>query len=163
MWTKESIMPVVSLKELKDKLPRGKRLMGIDHGEKTWGLALANPDLTVATPFRTIRRTKFSQDILELGKLCREYEVAGFVIGMPFNMDGTSGPRADSVKHFADNLMKAREALGFDPLITFHDERLSTYAAEQALIDDLGMSREKRKSVIDAMAAAGILQAALDI
>jgi putative Holliday junction resolvase len=162
MWTKESIMPIVSLKELKEKLPRGKRLMGIDHGEKTWGLALADPGLKMATPFKTIRRTKFTQDVAELAKLCREYEVAGFVIGMPYNMDGTSGPRVDSVTHFGDNLIRARDVLGFDPLIAFHDERLSTWAAEQALIDDLDMSREKRKQVIDAQAAAGILQAALD-
>jgi putative Holliday junction resolvase len=155
-------MAIIPLKELKTHLPRGKRLMGIDHGEKTLGLALSNPDLTIATPFKTIQRTKFTQDIVTLAKICSEYEVFGFVIGLPLNMDGTEGPRVQSVKHFSDNLLKATEALGFEPLIAFFDERLSTYAAEQSLIDDLDMRRDKRKAVIDAAAAAHILKGALE-
>ncbi len=154
-------MPIVSLKELKALLPRGKRLAGIDHGAKTWGLALSNPELTIATPLKTIQRSKFTLDVAKLAAVCREYEVAGFIIGMPFNMDDTSGPRTDSVKHFADNLIKAREILGFEPLIAFQDERLSTHAAEHLLIEDLDMSWKKRKGVIDAHAACPILQAAL--
>jgi putative Holliday junction resolvase len=155
-------MPLVSLKDLKEKLPRGKRLMGIDHSAKNWGLALATPDFKMVTPFKTIRGATFSQNIVELGKLCREYEIGGFVIGMPYNMDGTSGGRVDSVKHFAFNLMKAKDALGFDPLIAFQDERLSTYGSEQLLIDDLDMRHDRRKDVIDAQAAADILKTALD-
>jgi putative Holliday junction resolvase len=158
----EISMPIVSLKELKINLPRGKRVMGIDHSARAWGLALSNPEMTIVTPLKTIRRTKFSVDVRALAGVCREYEVAGFVIGLPLNMDGSTGPRVDSVRHFADNLMAAREILGFDPLIAFHDERLSTFSAEQAMIDDLALSREKRAARIDAHAAACILQSAVD-
>lgn len=152
-------MPVVSLKELKERLPKGKRLVGIDHGAKTWGLALSNPELTIATPFKTIRRGKFAADVARLKEICREYEVGGLVIGMPYNMDGSMGPRCDSVKHFADNLLGVG---GMDILIAFQDERLSSAAAEEALIEDLDMSREKRSARIDAHAAMWILQAALE-
>jgi putative Holliday junction resolvase len=151
-------MPVVSLKDLKEALPKGKRLMGLDPGAKTWGLALSNPELTMATPFRTIRRTKFAADSEKLAGFCREFEVGGLVIGMPYNMDGTMGPRCDSAKHLADNLIKA----GFGMPIAFQDERLSTYAADQSLMEDLGMSREKRGGVVDSLAARNILQAALE-
>lgn len=156
-------MPVVSLKELKEKLPPGRRLMGVDHGTKTWGLALADPGLKVATPFKTIHRTKFLPDLAKLAALCREYEVGGLVVGLPLNMDGSRGPRTDSVEHFGVNIIKSKDVFNLEPLIAYHDERLSTYAAEQALIEDLDMSREKRRDAIDAQAAAGILQAALDV
>ena len=155
-------MPVIAIKEIKALLPKKSRLLGIDQGEKTLGLALSNPELTMATPLKTLKRTKFKQDIVEMAKICIEYNVLGFVIGLPLNMDGSEGPRVQSVKHFSDNLLNAKNILGFDPLIAFFDERLSTYAAEQLLIDDLGMSRDKRKAVIDAAAAACILQGALD-
>lgn len=155
-------MPLIPLKDLKTALPPGARLMGIDQGAKTWGLALSDPDLSYATPFKTLKRTKFLPDVAALGALCRDYGVKGLVIGLPLNMDGSAGPRTDSVRHFADNLLKAKETLGFDPLIAFYDERLSTHAAEQVLIDDLNMRHDKRKDVIDALAAAHILQGALD-
>jgi len=155
-------MPVVSLKELKQKLPRGKRLMGVDQSARNLGLALSNPELTIATPLKTIQRTKFKADVAALAAVCREYEVAGFVIGLPLNMDDTEGPRTDSVRHFGDNLIAAKETLGFDPLIAFQDERLSTFEADQFLSAEMGMSRDKRKAVIDAHAAAHILQAALE-
>jgi len=156
-------MPVISLKDLKAQLPKGRRLMGIDHGTKTWGLALADPGLKMATPFKTIHRTKFMADLQKLGALCREYEVGGLIVGLPLNMDGSRGPRTDSVEHFGVNIIKSKDVFGLDPLIAFHDERLSTWAAEQALIQDLDMSREKRRDIIDAQAAAGILQSALDV
>lgn len=155
-------MPILSLKELKDALGPGKRLMGIDHGMKTWGLALADPSLKIATPLTVIRRTKFRDDIQKLAALCREYEVGGFVIGLPLNMDGSHGPRAESVTHFAQNLDSAAEVLGFSPPIALFDERLSTWATEQALIEDLDMSRKKRAQHIDAHAAAHILRGALE-
>ncbi|MDD9900965.1 MAG: Holliday junction resolvase RuvX [Alphaproteobacteria bacterium] len=155
-------MPLVSLKELKALLPAGKRLAGIDQSKNALGIALSNPELTLATPLKTIPRKKFKDDVATLSALAVEYAIAGFVIGLPLNMDGSSGPRTDSVKHFADNLLKEKEALGFDPLITFFDERLSTHAAEQVLIDDLDLSRKKRAKVIDAQAAAQILQGTLD-
>ncbi|MBI1214367.1 MAG: Holliday junction resolvase RuvX [Alphaproteobacteria bacterium] len=155
-------MAIVAIKELKTALPAKTRLLGIDHGSKTWGLALADPGLTIATPLKTIRRTKFTENLRELAALCKEYEVGGFIIGLPLNMDDSEGPRAQSVRHFGFNLLKEKEQLGFEPVIAFFDERLSTHAAEQLLIDDLDMKRGKRKEIIDAMAAAHILQGALD-
>ncbi len=154
-------MPVVTIKELRAHLPPKSRILGMDHGEKTIGLALSNPDLTFATPFKTLRRSTFTENVDEIARICREYAVRGFVIGLPYNMDGSEGRRAESVRGFAANLMKAQTALGFDPLIAFQDERLSTYAVEQFLIEERNMRRDKRKAVIDAHAAAHILQAAL--
>lgn len=154
-------MPIVEIKELRRLLPPKSRLMGLDHGEKTLGLALSNPEMTVITPFKTLVRKNFTENMKELAAVCKEYEVRGFVLGLPLNMDGTVGPRAQSVKTFAASLIKAKDALGFDPLIAFFDERLSTFAAEDLLITDLAMKRKKRKTVIDAHAAAHILKEAL--
>src|SRR4051812_33282792 len=100
-------MPVVALTALKSHLPKGKRLLGIDHSKKKLGLAVSNPDLTIATPLKTLTRTKFTEDVKTLGKICQEYGVGGFIIGLPLNMDDSEGPRVDSVRHFADNLLTA--------------------------------------------------------
>ena len=155
-------MPIVTLKELRSALPKGKRLIGIDHGAKTWGLAISNPDLSIATPLQTIARSKFSQDVQLLAALCREYGVGGFVIGLPLNMDGSEGPRVDSVRHFAENLMQAREVFGFEPLLAFFDERLSTCAVDDFLNEHTRLSRRRRDKVIDKLAARLILQGALE-
>lgn len=155
-------MPIITLPQLKSALPRAKRLMGIDHSKVVLGLALSNPDLTIATPLAAIARTKFKEDVVQLAKICREYDVAGFVIGLPLNMDGSEGPRTESVRHFSDNLMAAETALGFAPLIAFFDERLSTHAAEDFLHETAKLSRDKSKGTVDKIAAQMILQAALD-
>lgn len=155
-------MAIVTLKDLKSALPKGRRLMGIDQSKKALGLALSNPELTIATPLKTIPRVKFTEDVKALAAVCREYEVGGFVVGLPLNMDGTEGPRVDSVKHFALNLLNARAALGFDPVIAFADERLSTYAADELLSEHTRMSRQERDGVIDQLAAQMILQSALE-
>lgn len=154
-------MAIVSLKELRTLLPKGKRLIGIDQSKKAWGLSISNPDLTIATPLKTIERTKFTQGVQTLAAICREYGVSGFIIGLPLNMDGSEGPRVESVKHFADNLMAAREVLGFDPLIAFFDERLTTHAVDDFL-DEQNVSRKRRDEVIDKLAAQMILQGALE-
>lgn len=152
---------IVELSALKALLPKGKRLIGIDHGSKTWGLAVSSPDLMLATPLTTIKRTKFSLDIVKLATLCKEYGAAGFIIGLPLNMDGSSGPRVDSVRHFAQNLIDAKEVLGFEPVLAFFDERLSTYAVEDLMLTH-DVSRKKRAAAVDKLAAATILQGALD-
>ena len=155
-------MAIVTLKELRAALPKGKRLMGIDQSKKAWGLAISNPDLSIATPLRTIVRSKFTLDVKILAEICKEYGVAGFVIGLPLNMDDSEGPRVDSVRHFGDNLIGAKDVLGFDPLVAFYDERLSTSAVEDMLSDHVRMSREERNKVIDKLAAQLILQGALE-
>ena len=110
---------IVTLKELPDTLRKGCRLLALDLGEKTIGLALADPGLTVATPLETIRRTKFTQDAIALDRIIAERRVGGLVIGLPINMDGSEGPRCQSTRQFAANLMSR----GFELPVAFWDER----------------------------------------
>ena len=154
-------MAILDLKDLQADMGGKKRLMAIDHGTKTLGLAISDPLWTVATPLETIRRTKFTKDLVRLKALYDELEIGAFIIGLPMNMDGTEGPRCQSVRHFADNLINKSDVFGAEPLICFWDERLSTAAVERFMIDDLDMSRKKRAANIDKMAACHILQGAL--
>ena len=137
-------------------LPRQRGLLGLDLGTRTIGVALSDRLLTAATPVETIRRTKFTADAARLLALAARHEAGGLVLGLPRNMDGSEGPRAQSARAFARNL----EALTPLP-ITFWDERLSTVAAERALIT-ADTSRKRRAEVIDAVAASYILQGLLD-
>lgn len=155
-------MPIVTMKELKALLPKGKRMMGIDHGSKTIGMAFSNPELTIATPFKTLQRVKFTENVKQLATICKEYEVHGFVIGLPLHMNGDEGKRVEQVKSFGNNLINAREILGFDPLIVYWDERLSTFAVESFLIEEVNMRRKRRDEVVDKLAAQHILQSALN-
>lgn len=141
---------------LKAALGRNQRLLGLDLGEKTVGLALSDPGLSVASPIITIRRTKFTADAKELLRIVAERQVGGLVIGLPLNMDGSEGPRCQSVRQFAVNLSKLQ-----DLPVLFWDERLSTVAVERNMID-ADMSRAKRAKVVDQAAAAFILQGVLD-
>ena len=150
-------MPVLDLAALRDALPKGARLMGLDLGSKTIGLALSNAGLSIASPLVTLARRKFTADALSLKKLIDEHNIGGLVLGLPINMDGTEGPRCQSTRQFATNLLEK-----FDIPIAFHDERLSTAAVERLLIDEADMSRKRRGEVVDKMAAAWILQGALD-
>ncbi|MFM2044814.1 MAG: hypothetical protein RLY86_3390 [Pseudomonadota bacterium] len=155
-------MAIRNLMELKALLPRGGRLMGLDVGETTIGLAVSDPDLRVASPVGTIRRTKFTHDAQDLARAMRDRSVKGLVIGWPVNMDGTEGPRCDSVRQFAKNLLKAPQLFGGQEVeIAFWDERLSTSAVERMMIG-WDMTRKRRDEVVDRMAAAYILQGALD-
>lgn len=155
-------MAIVEIKDLKAVLPRGKRLLGIDAGEKTWGLALSDPGLMIASPLKTIERSKFSLDVPKLAAICKEYGVGGFLIGLPVNMDGTEGPRAQSIRDLVANFLNAKEALGFEPVIAFWDERMSTMAVERFMIEQADTSRARRDKIVDKSAAAWILQGALD-
>jgi putative Holliday junction resolvase len=149
-------MPIVALPELRSALAPRQRLLGLDVGEKTIGLAISDSEFTVAAPVETIRRTKFAADAARLAQLAREREVGGLVIGLPVNMDGSEGPRCQSVRQFAANLLQ-RMALP----IAFWDERLSTAAVTRTMIEQ-DVSRARRAKAVDKMAAAYILQGALD-
>jgi putative Holliday junction resolvase len=151
-------MPIVTLSELRDAVPRGRRLMGLDLGAKTIGLALSDGTFSIASPLVTLARKKFTADALALKALIDEHSVGGLVLGLPINMDGTEGPRCQSTRQFAANLLEK-----FDIPIAFHDERLSTAAVERVLIGEADMTRKRRGEVVDKMAAAWILQGALDI
>jgi putative Holliday junction resolvase len=143
--------------ELPGYLAKGSRLLGLDLGDKTIGLALSDPGLTVASPIDTIRRGKFTRDAEALIEIVRNRGVGGLVIGLPVNMDGTEGPRCQSTRQFAANLLAK-----IDIPIAFWDERLSTAAVERLLTDEADMTRARRGQVVDKMAAAYILQGALD-
>lgn len=137
-------------------LPRTGALAGLDLGTKTIGVAISDGLRNVATPVLTIRREKFTLDAETLLKLATERAVAGLILGLPRNMDGSEGPRAQSTRAFARNLAR------LTPLpITFWDERLSTVAAERALLE-ADTSRARRAQLIDHVAAGYILQGALD-
>lgn len=137
-------------------LPPRQRLIGIDAGTKTFGLALSDVERSIASPLETIKRTKFAADAARLLELCKEHNIAGLVLGLPINLDGTEGPRAQSTRAFARNLNK------LSPLpILLWDERLTTAEAERMLID-ADQSRRRRAEVIDKLAATIILQNALN-
>jgi putative pre-16S rRNA nuclease len=144
------------LADIPDNFPDNGPLLGLDLGSKTIGIAICDPARSLATPVTVIQRTKFTKDAEELLALAKTRKIVGLVLGLPYNMDGSEGPRAQSTRAFARNLSKLTELP-----IMFWDERLSTAAAEDDLIAQ-GMRREKRAKVIDAIAASHILASALD-
>lgn len=145
-----------SLADLAAQKERRQKLMGLDLGTKTIGIAFSDTTLTISTARETLIRTKFTKDAETLLSMSTHEDVFAIVLGLPLNMDGTEGPRAQSTRAFARNLEKMT-----DLPIFFQDERLSTFAAEQAMLE-ADMSRKKRAEKIDAVAAAVILQGALD-
>jgi putative holliday junction resolvase len=149
-------MPVLALMDAAPLLPERGALIGLDLGTKTIGVAVSDPDRRIAAPVETIARRKFGLDAQRILDLAAERRTTGIVLGLPINMDGSEGPRAQSTRAFAQNLAKLT-ALP----IALWDERLSTAAVERALIA-ADASRAKRKAVIDAHAASYILQGALD-
>jgi putative Holliday junction resolvase len=149
-------MPVMPLIEAANHLPQRGSLLGLDLGTKTIGVATSDPDRRLATPVETVSRTNFTADAERLLALASERNAVGFVLGLPINMDGSEGPRAQSVRAFARNFA-ARTQLP----IALWDERLSTAAVERELIE-ADTSRKKRAAVIDQQAAVFILQGALD-
>ena len=146
-----------SLSELIKYLPKKSRLLGLDVGRKTIGVAVSDSDMKIATTVGTIRRSKFTKDVKNLDAIITERQVNGLVLGLPISMDGNEGPACQSVRQFAVNLDNVLE-IG----ITFWDERLSTSAMERLLTKEADLSRNRRSEIIDKMAAAYILQGALD-
>jgi putative holliday junction resolvase len=156
MSEEQKFEPFIALEALVGLLKRNDRLMGIDLGTKTIGLALSDVERSLATPLETIKRVKYTPDIEKMLGLADKYGVAAFVIGLPLNMDGTEGPRSQSTRAF----VRQTAPLARRPFV-FWDERLSTAAVTRELIAQ-DVSRGKRAQVVDRMAAAYILQGALD-
>ncbi len=145
-----------AMEDFAANLPAHGAIAGLDLGEKTVGVAVSDIFRSIATPLLTIRRTKFTEDANQLVTLIKARDLKGLILGLPRNMDGSEGPRAQSTRAFARNLVR------MTPLpIGFWDERLSTVAAERALIE-ADTSRKRRSQVIDHVAAGYILQGALD-
>lgn len=146
-----------TIADLAESLGPKQRLLGLDVGTKTIGLAVSDSDLRVATSIETLARGKFTKDAEILAKMIAERTIGGLVLGLPVSMDGTEGPACQSVRQFGANL---DQKLGIG--IAFWDERLSTSAVQRFLTDEIDMSRKRRAEVVDKMAAAYILQGALD-
>ena len=149
-------MLVCNPQALKSALQTGQRLIGLDVGSKTVGIALSDTRLKIASPYSTLKRGKFSIVATQLAELADKEGVGGVVIGLPINMDGSEGPKCQSVRQFQSNL-QAR----LDLPMAFWDERLSTAAVTRTMIE-ADLTRKRQKEVVDKMAAAYILQGALD-
>ena len=149
-------MIIEAIEDFAAALPQGRAVFGLDFGEKTIGVAASDLRRSVASPILVIRRTKFTEDAKALLAMMAERHIAGLILGLPRNMDGSEGPRAQATRAFARNLVKLTEVP-----IGYWDERLSTVAAERALLE-ADTSRKRRNEVIDQVAAGYILQGALD-
>lgn len=150
-------MAVLDLVQLLESPARGAPLAGLDLGEKTIGVAVSDATWTVASPLSVIRKVKFTTDLAELFRLMETRAAAGLVVGLPVNMDGSEGPRAQSCRAFVRNLLRIK-----DLPVAFWDERLSTVAVNRMLTDEADVSRARRAEVVDKAAAAWILQGALE-
>lgn len=150
-------MPLISLRDLPKFVVNRQRFLGLDIGTKTVGLSISDGDYKVASPLETLNRTKFRDDAQRLLAIVDNRNVGGFIAGLPISLDGTEGPRCQSVRQFAENLLAIR-----DLPFAFWDERMSTAAMQRFLIGEVDMTRKRRGEVIDKLAATYILQGALD-
>lgn len=150
-------MAVVEINEVRKLLSPQQRLLGLDLGTKTIGLALSDVMMMVATPYDILPKEKFSQDLAKLQAIIKEQDVGALVLGLPREMDGSEGKRCQSTRAFASNILQH-----VDIPIVFWDERLSTVAVERVLVGQADMTRKRRKDVVDKAAAAYILQGVLD-
>jgi len=146
----------IEINEIKSHLKKGERLLGLDLGSKTIGLALSDIRLTIASPMETIKRKKFTLDAERLLTIIKEQNVGGLVLGLPKNMDGSEGPRCQSTRQFARNMAEKTNIP-----ISFWDERLSTIAVTRTLIE-ADASRKRQSELVDKLAASYILQGVLD-
>ena len=151
-------MAVVDLLDLPKAMPPYTPVVGLDLGEKTIGVAVSDVTMAIASPLHLINKTKFTDDARVLFGLMANRRAQGIVIGLPVNMDGTEGPRCQSSRAFARNLLRIKPDLH----IAFWDERLSTAAVQRMMTDEADLSRARRAELVDKMAATYILQGALD-
>jgi putative holliday junction resolvase len=150
-------MAICKPSALKAQLSRNQTILGLDLGTKTIGLALSDVGYIVASPLKTIARRKFTQDMAELSEVIQKHNVGALLIGLPVQMDGTEGPRAQATRSFASEVLKR-----VDLPVAFWDERLSSSAVERMLTNEADLSRKRRAEVVDKAAAAYILQGALE-
>lgn len=150
-------MPLFNMTDLRALLPRGQRLIGIDPGSRSIGLALSDVTLVLASPYGTLRRGKLAANAAEILRIARAEEAGGLVVGLPLSMDGSIGPAAQAARDWAHALSTATALPA-----TVWDERLTTAKVHRMLIEEADMSRKRRAAVVDRMAAAYMLQAALD-
>jgi len=150
------VMGICKLNDLSKLMSDGQRLLGLDVGKKTIGIAISDCSLTIASPLSIIWRTTFTKDTNELIEFIERDSIGGLIVGWPLNMNGKSGPSCDMIRDFSHALLKLR-----DIPLTFQDERLSTKAVERTMIE-ANLSRKKRRKNLDSAAACWILQSAID-
>jgi putative Holliday junction resolvase len=150
-------MTVLPLRDLPRNVAPNTRLLGLDVGSRTIGMAISDATWTVATPVSTLARRRLASDLRAIATLTKELEAGAFIVGLPVQMDGSEGPRCQSVRQFVRDL-----TLAIKLPAALWDERLSTQAVERTLIAEADLSRKRRRRVIDRAAAAWILQGALD-
>lgn len=150
-------MPLFSMRELRSRLGQGQRLIGLDPGSKTVGVALTDVLLSLASPYGSVKRGKLGQNAAEIAAIARKEGAGGIVVGLPLSMDGTVGPAAQAARDWA---LALSEATGLPTAMW--DERLSSAAVNRFLIGQADLSRSKRAQAVDRMAAAWMLQSALD-
>jgi putative Holliday junction resolvase len=155
-------MPVLDVDAFAAALPYGAPVVGLDLGEKTIGVAVSDATRTVASPLSLVRKTKFTEDVEAIVALMKSRHAAGLVIGLPINMDGTEGARCQSNRAFARNLARLDPDRWGQTPILFWDERLSTAAVDRMLIQEHDVTRARRAELVDKVAAAWILQGALE-
>lgn len=157
-------MKAIAVQHLSSQLstmPRGVRLLAIDHGTKTLGLAMCDPAMSIVTPHKTIHRTKMAPDLEALAKIIKDYAIGGIIIGWPLNMDGTEGPRTQSVRDWLTHAIpRLNETMG-DIWWAVWDERLSSSTAHNRMTGDMQLTFAKRKQAVDSLAAHAILEDAL--
>lgn len=156
-------MTIGLLKDIAENRPRNVRLLGMDIGKKTIGLAVCDPAQSLATPLQTLKRTKFTKDLIRLQAVVKDYEVGGFVLGLPLNMDNTEGPRCQAVRDFALELVRYPDVVGENPWVALQDERFSTVSADNLVDGAVSKRKAKEKGITDMLAAQVILQSALDV
>ncbi len=147
---------IITLENLARELPAQGRVLGLDLGSKTIGIALSDLSRIISSPLKTLKRTKFGRDAMALSALMDEHEIQALILGLPMNMDGTEGPRCQATRQFAENLQGK-----IDCTIAFWDERWSTQAVTRTLLE-ADASRARRSELVDKLAASYILQGALD-
>ncbi len=152
---------IIEIELLADELTTGKRVLGIDLGSKTIGLATSDVGNSIATPLSILKRKKFGENVVELNKIIEESGIYAIVIGLPKNMDNSEGPRCQATRAFVRNLGQVKDGGLSGVKVVFWDERGSTLAVTNTLLE-ADVSRAKRKEVVDKMAASFILQGALD-
>jgi putative Holliday junction resolvase len=151
-------VPVLDILDLRKAMPPYTPVLGLDLGEKTIGVAVSDVSMAIASPMETIHKTKFTDDARRLFGMMSNRRAQGIVIGLPVNMDGTEGPRCQSSRAFARNLLRLKPEIA----IAFWDERMSTMAVQRMMTDEADLSRARRAELVDKMAATYILQGALD-
>lgn len=152
---------IVGIKELRPNLAGVTRLLALDHSRTRIGVALGDLATGIATPYRVLQGRTFTENVGDLAEICLEYGIKHLIIGLPIDMDGSEGPRAQSVRHFALNLEKAKEKLGFTPVITFVDERLTSFDADDRISELTRRGQGKARAMQDALAATAIMEEAL--